>query len=406
MSPNRSFAHELREYAEPGRAQRARAGFLARRSRLPALGLWTLAVCVQAGCVEQGGEGLPGDVAPVRAPGLEAAVSGSSDEGVRIRLGTEGTDGEVWFSRVVGARASRDGSLLAVLSDAPPYVTIFEDGVLRSRFMERGRGPGEAVWLNSIGLSSDDSRIAVVHDRGTLTEFDLDGSLLRSQRFEAVGPLIIHGVCPGYWEVIGPDRASGLPRPVVHRIAIDSDPPSVVPVYRDPADVVHLVPPGGPAAILRDTTRSIVQYGYSSEPFIGSFDCDGGTNQVVPHPRTAPIVTRLERIASQEESGADSFGFDPRTRLSGGFLAGRGQTVLVETWTEAFSPTRIEPRSELVIFAGDSLLRRVRLELSLRILDYQPGVGVLVSIPEPVPTVILLDEDAWWQWLSETDRTP
>jgi hypothetical protein len=399
-------ALELHEPAEPVRAQRARAVSRAHRSRVSASSICTLAVCVLTGCVEHTEERLPGDTLPVRSPAMEAAVSGSSDEGVRIRLGTDGTDGDVWFSRVKDARASRDGSLLAVLSDAPPYVTIFEDGVVRSRFMERGRGPGEAVWLNSIGLSSDDSRIAVVHDRGTLTEFDLDGNLLRSQRFESIGPLLIHGVCPGFWEVIGPDRASGLPRPVVHRIAIDSDPPSVVPVYRDPADVVHLIPPGGPAAILRDTSRSIVQYGYSSEPFIGSFDCDGGTNQVVPHPRTAPIVTRLERIASQEESGADSFGFDPRTRLPGGFLAGRGQTVLVENWTEDFSPTRFEPRSELVVFAEDSLVRRVRLDLRIRIHDYQPGVGVLVSVTEPVPTVILLEEDAWWQWLSGTDGSP
>jgi hypothetical protein len=125
------------------------------------------------------------------------------------------------------------------------------------------------MWLNSIRLSSDDARIAVVHDQGTLAELDLDGRLLPSLSFEEVRPLVIQGVCAGHWDVIAPDRMSALPRPVVHRIWTDSDPPSVVPVYRDPADVVHLIPPKGPAAVLRHTTRAMAHYGNSSEPFIG-----------------------------------------------------------------------------------------------------------------------------------------
>lgn len=347
------------------------------------------------------------DVVPERLDPLEHAITGESADGVLHRLGSDGSDDRPWFDFILAARVGRSGEVIGVLTQGEPHVSIFHDGELVARFLRQGDAAGEARNPRALALSLNEREVAVVDPRtARLSVFSVDGELGRYVRLEDRPPLLVQAGCQGGWFVIAPDRNQSLPREVAYWVPELLDGPLSAALV-DSTDQTHLIGPGGPATILDVGDRMVIEYGWSAEPQIAEIDCAGELLRKADRPITEDIrhrINRAERAAvGEQDQGLIAAGH----WLPAGFLHNRDWTVISGSWWEALRPDEIVTWTELLVHQRGELVRRVVLPFRLRIWDRQPGVGVLLSINEPFPQVILIEDAAWWQWILPADaRAP
>jgi hypothetical protein len=171
-----------------------------------------------------------------------------------------------------------------------------------------------------------------------------------------------------------------------------------VALYSDPMDIVHIIGAGGPATVHSSPGGMVVEYGYSSEPWVAEFDCDGGVRTVQSRPVTQIIESRLARLAGErgtehQVAGGVGMTLTDETRLPSGFMSARNHIVILET--SGFE----RPLTEIKVYTDGALWREIVVPFKLSLDDYQPGVGVVLSLWDPFPQVVIVDETAWWEWL-------
>lgn len=361
-----------------------------------AVGWMVLPIMLLAGCQDD----TDVDLEPERVPEIEEVMEGVSSEGVLARIGTDGADDGPWFDFIRGARVSRSGEVIAVLTQGPPHVSVFRNGELTVQFLAQGDAPGEARGPSSVAISRDERQLAVVDPQtARLSVYSLEGELEGYVRLEERPPLAIEAGCDGGWFVIAPDRRQPLPREVAYLLPESLD-GSLTPALVDSTDLTHLIGLGGPAEILDVGDRMAVEYGGSAEPRIAEISCTGELLQKYARPITATIERRRARA---EQTGASGLG-QASTRIVLGREFAPAGFLYDGDWMVVGGLRIIHPgeggrETEFLVHRRGELVRRVVVPGALQIWDRKPGVGVLVSTPEPFPQVFLIDDETWWSWL-------
>ncbi|MCY3698192.1 MAG: hypothetical protein OXH46_00960 [Gemmatimonadetes bacterium] len=314
---------------------------------------------------------------------VSASLEALIGSGVRIGAEVNPASEAEAFQRILDAQLTPDGRFIVALDASQPFVRVFNpDGSLKTAFLPRGQGPGEAESPEALAVAND--RILVL-EPGRASVLTLDGELVDDRPIDFWPTSAARG-CADDFLVYGSSAYDD--GSIVWLRSFRTTPVSILEGASEAeVSAYRRRDRGRPSRLARAGELAVLHHDARDPPETFTLSCPGvrtSTVDTVPE-FTEPVVGREQRVTS----GA------VRTLQLGSYIftgaAILNRTPILSAWKIVESGT--ESGTHFIPARGGSPALYTSSRVAL--LDAQPNQAVLLEASFPVPHIIMVDYDAF-----------